>query len=117
MSSSLLSRAFAAIDIVEATVNGEPVSPEKIVVEQSKSASIIPLAMRNVRVLVPARDGRELTVRLVLDEPLLAPLQVGSPVGTASVSFGDRTVASVPLVSDRVVEAKGFKAWLRGVAG
>lgn len=116
ITSRLLTAAFQGVKVVRATEKGKPAAGS-IVVGQSEATEIRPIARRDVWVLVPRFEGEEVRTVLSPTEPLLAPLVVGSPVGHARVMQGADLLAEVPIVSDRAVEAKGVKAWFRGVIG
>lgn len=117
ISASLLTRAFHEIRVVIATEAGQKIGGDPVVVGQSQASEVEPLAMQDVRVVVPTIHRDKVVVDRQITDPLLAPLLWGSPVGEAVVTYEGEPIARVPLVSDRDVEAKGIKAWFRGIAG
>jgi hypothetical protein len=98
-------------------VRDKPLLAEPIAVKHSQSIQIQPLPAQAVRVFVPSHRARELHVVPEVNDPVVAPLMAGSPVGEAWVEMGSERLARVVLVSDRAVEAKGMQAWFRGVFG
>jgi len=117
ITAGLLTRAFLEVDVITATEAGEKLRGDPVIVAQSQATEVEPLAMQDVRVVVPAIHRDKVVVDRQIADPLLAPLLWGSPVGEAVVSYDGKAIARVPLVSDRDVEAKGIKAWFRGIAG
>jgi D-alanyl-D-alanine carboxypeptidase (penicillin-binding protein 5/6) len=117
MTSRILSAAFNEIKAVDVAVRDKPLLAEPIAVKHSQSVQIHPLPAQGVRVFVPSHRARELRIVPEVDDPVVAPLLAGSPVGEAWVEMGSERLARVVLVSDRAVEAKGVQAWFRGVFG
>jgi D-alanyl-D-alanine carboxypeptidase (penicillin-binding protein 5/6) len=117
ITSGLLTRAFHEVRVVTATAVGDRVGGGPVVVAQSQATEIEPVATQDVKVVVPAIHIDRVTVERQITDPLLAPLLEGSPVGEAVVSYDGEPILRVPLVSDRDVEAKGIRAWFRGIAG
>ena len=117
ITSRLMTRAYNDIRLVSLATRGEPVTEQAVVVKQSQAAEIYPLATRDVRIFVPAHEAGKVRLRTQLNDPLLSPLVEGSPVGEAIIYYGDEQLGRVTLASDREIEAKGFRAWLRGAFG
>jgi serine-type D-Ala-D-Ala carboxypeptidase (penicillin-binding protein 5/6) len=73
----------------------------------------VPVGVLNQTVLTQQRGKLDnLVTSVALNEPLVAPLAVGDPVGTVTVSREDQTVLQVPAVALAAVEQSGFLARL-----
>ena len=53
-------------------------------------------------------SGGKLSTEVVRQDPLIAPIAKGQPMGTLKVKLGTDTVAEVPLVALEGVEQAGF---------
>ena len=59
-------------------------------------------------VSVPGGSGGKVSTEVVRQDPLIAPIAKGQPMGTLRVKLGADTVAEVPLVALEDVEQAGF---------
>jgi serine-type D-Ala-D-Ala carboxypeptidase (penicillin-binding protein 5/6) len=64
-------------------------------------------------VSVPKGQAQKLKTEVAIREPLLAPLAVGSPVGTLKLALDGKAVGEYPLLALEAVPAAGFfgRAW------
>ncbi len=60
---------------------------------------------------LPKRAADEMETRVVINEPLIAPLEAGTQVGTVALIVNGETLAEQPLVPSRAVPAGGW--WQR----
>jgi D-alanyl-D-alanine carboxypeptidase (penicillin-binding protein 5/6) len=66
----------------------------------------------DLRLTLPRGKNSDLVRDLVLDDPIVAPLAVGDPVGTLTVALDGETLRQVPLVALEPLESGGFFARL-----
>jgi serine-type D-Ala-D-Ala carboxypeptidase (penicillin-binding protein 5/6) len=73
----------------------------------------VPVGVLDQTVLTLQRGKLDnLVTSVALNEPLVAPLAVGDPVGTVTVSLDDKPVLQAPVVALAAVEQSGFLARL-----
>ena len=65
----------------------------------------------DVVMTLPKRTGEGIETRVVVNEPLIAPLEPGQPVGRVSLVRDGETLAELPLVPERAVPSGGW--WQR----
>lgn len=65
----------------------------------------------DVVMTLPKRASEGIETRVVVNEPLVAPLEAGQPVGQVSLVQDGETIAELPLVPARAVASGGF--WQR----
>jgi serine-type D-Ala-D-Ala carboxypeptidase (penicillin-binding protein 5/6) len=70
-------------------------------------------ALNPVVITVPRGEGGNIRSEVTRDDPLLAPLAMGQPVGTLKVISGTQVVARVPVVALEQIHQAGFfgRAW------
>lgn len=61
--------------------------------------------------MLPKRAGEQVQTRVVVNEPLIAPLEAGQPIGRVTLIHDGETLAELPLVPERAVPSGGF--WQR----
>jgi D-alanyl-D-alanine carboxypeptidase (penicillin-binding protein 5/6) len=61
---------------------------------------------------LPKNQNRKVETRLRIDTPLLAPIAIGTVIGTFDLYEGDQRLASRPLVALGAVEQGSW--WTRG---
>lgn len=73
------------------------------------AASSVPVGLaKNLTVLVPRDQAKNVTVSMTLTPKLVAPLTVDQPVGTLTVKLGDKVVATRDVVALKAVQKGGF---------
>jgi serine-type D-Ala-D-Ala carboxypeptidase (penicillin-binding protein 5/6) len=76
-------------------------------------ADYVPVGVLEKTVLTLPRGKHDnLVTAVAINEPLKAPLAVGDPVGTVTISSEDQSVLQVPVVALAAVEQSGFFARL-----
>jgi D-alanyl-D-alanine carboxypeptidase (penicillin-binding protein 5/6) len=76
-------------------------------------ADYVPVGLLDKTVLTLQRGKHDnLVTSVAINEELVAPVAVGDPVGTVTVSLEDKTVLQVPAVALAAVEPAGFFARL-----
>lgn len=74
--------------------------------------TVVGLTVReNVVMTLPKRASEQVETRVTVNEPLIAPLEAGRPVGQVALIRGGETIAELPLVPERAVPAGGL--WQR----
>jgi D-alanyl-D-alanine carboxypeptidase (penicillin-binding protein 5/6) len=69
--------------------------------------------LQDVDLVIPRGTEGRVETKLEIDKPVLAPLEIGQPVGRLSVFLDGKLLSEVPLVSlDNVEEGSFFsKLW------
>jgi D-alanyl-D-alanine carboxypeptidase (penicillin-binding protein 5/6) len=69
--------------------------------------------LQDVDLVIPRGTEGRVETKLEIDEPVLAPLEIGQPVGRLSIFLDGKLLSEVPLVSlDNVEEGSFFsKLW------
>ncbi len=65
----------------------------------------------DVVMTLPKRAAGELETRVVINEPLIAPLEAGAQLGQVTLIYNGETLAEMPLAPEHAVEAGGL--WQR----
>jgi D-alanyl-D-alanine carboxypeptidase (penicillin-binding protein 5/6) len=74
--------------------------------------SVKALPARELRVVVPRADERQLVIEPRIPRQVAAPIVAHQPLGTLVVRRGAEEVGSVPVMADAGVEEAGWLAWL-----
>ena len=106
-SQKLLNWGYTAYDAVKLFDADQPVATPAVW-KGAANAVKIGRAGGPIVVTVPSGTGGKLTTEVVRQDPLIAPIAKGQPMGTLKVKMGADTVAEVPLVALEVVEQAGF---------
>ncbi|MEQ6438103.1 D-alanyl-D-alanine carboxypeptidase family protein [Comamonas sp. w2-DMI] len=105
-SQKLLNWGYAAFDAVKLFDGDQPVVTPQV---WKGSANSVKVGRATpIVVSVPAGSGGKLSTEVVRQDPLIAPIAKGQPMGTLKVKLGTDTVAEVPLVALEGVEQAGF---------
>lgn len=74
--------------------------------------SVVGLTVEDdVVMMLPKRAGEQVETRVVVNEPLIAPLEAGQPIGRVTLIHDGETLAELPLAPERAVPSGGF--WQR----
>jgi D-alanyl-D-alanine carboxypeptidase (penicillin-binding protein 5/6) len=110
-SASLLNYGFAFYETVTLRKAGEKILEPRLYKGAEQFLVVTPA--RNVDVTIPRGAARNLRVSTQLDEPLMAPVEVGQKLGELRVMQGDQVIARAALVSADSVEAGGVWPQIR----
>jgi len=110
-SASLLNYGFTFYETVTLRKAGEKILEPRLYKGAEQFLVITPA--RNVDVTIPRGSARNLRVSTRLDEPLMAPVEVGQKLGELRVMQGDQVIARAALVSADSVEAGGVWPQIR----
>ena len=110
-SASLLNYGFTFYETVTLRKAGEKILEPRLYKGAEQFLVITPA--RNVDVTIPRGSARNLRVSTQLDEPLMAPVEVGQKLGELRVMQGDQVIARAALVSADSVEAGGVWPQIR----
>lgn len=110
-SASLLNYGFAFYETVTLRKAGEKILEPRLYKGAEQFLVVTPA--RNVDVTIPRGSARNLRVSTQLDEPLMAPVEVGQKLGELRVMQGDQVIARAALVSADSVEAGGVWPQIR----
>ena len=105
-SQKLLNWGYAAFDAVKLFDGDQPVATPAV--WKGKANSIKIGRGEPIVVSVPGGSGGKVSTEVVRQDPLIAPIAKGQPMGTLRVKLGADTVAEVPLVALEDVEQAGF---------
>ena len=110
-SASLLNYGFTFYETVTLRKAGEKILEPRLYKGAEQFLVITPA--RNVDVTIPRGSARNLRISTQLDEPLMAPVEVGQKLGELRVMQGDQVIARAALVSADSVEAGGVWPQIR----
>ena len=110
-SASLLNYGFAFYETVTLRKAGEKILEPRLYKGAEQFLVVTPA--RNVDVTIPRGSARNLRVSTQLDEPLMAPVEVGQKLGELRVMQGDQVIARAALVSADSVETGGVWPQIR----
>lgn len=101
--------------------------PAKTELEDYKTVTIPNAAKKEVPVVVgegielvvkkSEEFTPEITVEFYSEDQLSAPMEAGTPVGTAKVIYGDQVIEAPMIVTEDVEKAGWFKMLMRGIGG
>ena len=105
-SQKLLNWGYTAFDAVKLFDGDQPVATPAL--WKGKTNTLKIGRDEAIVVSVPAGSGSKVTTEVVRQDPLIAPITKGQPMGTLRVKLGNESVAEVPLVALESVEEAGF---------
>jgi serine-type D-Ala-D-Ala carboxypeptidase (penicillin-binding protein 5/6) len=106
----LLGDAFDRYRLLVAARVGMPVGT--VPVTGGVEGSVKALPARELRVVVPRSDERQLVVEPRIPRAVAAPVTAQQPLGDLVVRRGADELGRVPVVADARVDAAGWLAWL-----
>jgi D-alanyl-D-alanine carboxypeptidase (penicillin-binding protein 5/6) len=71
-------------------------------------SSVELVSSENIIVTLPRDQRKDLTVKVVYDSPLAAPIKAGDPLGTLEVTIPGKEVRKIPLHAGKDVEQASF---------
>ena len=110
-SQKLLNWGYTAFDAVKLfDANQAVLTPA---VWKGKSSTVAMGQPRAIVVAVPAGTGAKLKTEVVRNEPLVAPVILGQPLGVLKISGAGQPIAEIPLLALHGVEQAGVlgRAW------
>ncbi len=108
--SRLLGDAFDRYRLLVAARPG--VSVGTVPVAGGVEGSVKAVPARELKLVVPRANERQLVIEPRVAEELPAPVTAGQPVGDLIVRHGNHELGRVALLSDAAVEEAGWLAWL-----
>ncbi|MBS0322151.1 MAG: D-alanyl-D-alanine carboxypeptidase [Proteobacteria bacterium] len=102
----LLDWGFQSFDTVALYQAGKPIASVRVWKGTADALNVGFLADRYVT--LPKGRAADLKLTLHADEPLLAPIKSGQPVGSVAVRLDDTTIAQFPLIALADVPEAGF---------
>jgi D-alanyl-D-alanine carboxypeptidase (penicillin-binding protein 5/6) len=106
----LLGDAFDRYRMLVAARAGMPVGT--VPVTGGVEGSVKALPIRELRVVVPRSDERQLVIEPRVPRAVAAPVVARQPLGDLVVRRGADELGRVPVVADAPVDAAGWLAWL-----
>tara|TARA_R110002073_G_scaffold91740_5_gene215675 strand:+ start:3112 stop:4245 length:1134 start_codon:yes stop_codon:yes gene_type:complete len=102
----MMRAAFADFDIYPLFAAGDIVGEADVFMGTSETVAL--RVDEDARVGLHRRDRRDMTVSIVYDGPLSAPIEEGTQVGRLVVETGDTVAREYPLVAAESVDRKGM---------
>ncbi len=110
---TLLDYAFANYTLVS-LLPSEPLPPVRVTT--GTADSVQPVCAGETSLLLEKGSAASLSWSTDLPESVSAPVEAGQELGTLTVTAGDRTIASLPLVAGSAVPRKGVWRIFLGLA-
>ena len=103
--SALLNYGFANYAISEFGEKNSKVSD--VAVKNGKENKVSALSKENANILIEKQNADKIKTHINIEKNLQAPVKKGQIIGELIITSDDRTLAKVPLISDRNVKRKG----------
>ena len=105
--SKMLDYAFATYKNVTIYDEGAVIQPN-VTVWGGKLDAVNAVSTEKISVLVKKGEENKVEKVVDIDQPLQAPVERGTQIGTVKVLVGGQPVAEYPIIADRTVEEAGF---------